>query len=162
MKLLREGFLVGLVGAFALALWFLAVDAMAGRALHTPAALGAALFRGPDAALAAATGAGQVTLVLGYTLFHGLVFTAAGIILAHVVTMLEQEPAVLLVAFFAVFVFFEFAYFVFAVAFVQRVIEEISFPVLIAGNVLAAGAMGGMLYWRHPRLHATWQLKLDS
>ena len=162
MKLLREGFLVGLVGAFALALWFLFIDLLAGHPFHTPAALGAGLFGGARGVGAGAMPANAAMLVVGYTLFHGFVFVAAGIVLAHVVAMLEQEPAIFLVAFFALFVFFEFAYFVYALAFVQRVLEQVSFPALLAGNVLAGGAMGGWLYRRHPRLHFKWELKLGA
>ena len=161
MKLLREGFLVGLVGAFALAVWFLVVDLIAGHPFHTPAALGAGLFGGTRA-VGAAMPANAGALIVGYSIFHGIVFVAAGILLAYVTAMLEQEPAIFLVAFFALFVFFEFAYFVYAIAFVQRVLEQVSFPALLAGNGIAAVAMGGWLYARHPRLHFKWELKLDA
>jgi hypothetical protein len=162
VKLLREGFLVGMVGAFALALWFLVVDLIAGHAFHTPAALGAGLFGGARGLGATDMPANAGILIVGYTIFHGVVFVAAGVLLAHVVAMLEQEPAIFLVAFFALFVFFEFSYFVYAIAFVQRVLEQISFPALLAGNVVAAAAMGGWLYRRHPRLHFKWELKLNA
>ena len=157
MKPLREGVLVGLVGAFALALWFLVVDVIAGHPLHTPNVLGMALFGGQRT-----LGSGFWGPVLGYTMVHGAVFIAAGILLAHVTKMLEQEPAIFLVAFFALFVFFEFAYFVYAVAFVQRVLNDVSLAALIAGNVIAAGAMGSFLYRRHPRLHFKFELKLNA
>jgi hypothetical protein len=162
MKPIREGILVGLVGAFALAVWFLVVDLIAGQPFHTPAALGAGLFRGSRAVTGAGMPEGAGALVLGYTIFHGAVFIVAGLLLSHVVAMLEQEPAIFLVAFFALFVFFEFAYFVYAIAFVQRVIDTISVPALLAGNLVAGLAMGGFLYWRHPRLHFKWELKLDA
>jgi hypothetical protein len=157
MKPLREGVLVGLVGAFALAVWFLLVDVIAGHPLHTPHVLGMALFSGQRT-----LGSGFWGPVLGYTIVHGAVFIVAGILLAYVTQMLEQEPAIFLVAFFALFVFFEFAYFVYAVAFVQRVLDDVSLPALIAGNVIAAGAMGGFLYRRHPRLHFKFELKLNA
>jgi hypothetical protein len=157
MKPLREGVLVGLVGAFALALWFLLVDLVAGHPLHTPNALGIALFGGRHV-----LGSGFWGPVLGYTIVHGAVFIAAGILMAHVTTMLEAEPAIFLVAFFALFVFFEFTYFVYAVVFVQRVLNAVSVPALIAGNVVAAGAMGSFLYRRHPRLHFKLEPKLNA
>lgn len=160
MKPLREGILVGLVGALALALWFLLVDVLAGHPLHTPNALGIALFSGRH--VPQGLGSGFWGPVLGYTIVHGAVFIAAGILVAHVTTMLEAEPAIFLVAFFALFVFFEFTYFVYAVVFVQRVLNDVSLPALIAGNVVAAGAMGGFLYRRHPRLHFKLELKLNA
>ncbi|MBI4541822.1 MAG: hypothetical protein HY705_02195 [Gemmatimonadetes bacterium] len=159
---IREGILTGLVGAAALALWFLIVDVLAGRPFHTPAALGAGLFRGVRAAEAAAMPEGAPALVAGYTVFHALVFVAAGVILSHVVAMVEHEPAIILLAGFALFVFFEFSYFVFALVFVQRVLAEISWPALLVGNAVAAFSMGGFLYSRHPRLHFKLQLKLDA
>jgi hypothetical protein len=160
MKPIREGILTGLVGAAALAVWFLIVDLASGRPLHTPAALGSGLFQGVRAVESLPEHA--AALILGYTLVHGAVFIVAGLLLSHVVAMLEQEPAVFLVAFFALFVFFEFSYFVYAIAFVQRVLEEVSFPALLAGNLIAALAMGGFLYHRHPRLHVRWELKLNA
>ncbi len=66
----------------------------------------------------------------------------ADVLFSHVVAMLEREPAIFLVALFALFVFFEFAYFVYAIAFVQQVMTEISVPALLAGNLVAAVAMG--------------------
>ncbi len=162
MKPIREGILVGLVGAFALAVWFLIVDFMAGQPLHTPAALGAGLFRGARAVEAAGMPEGSASLILGYTIFHGAVFIIAGLLLSHITAMLEQEPAIFLVAFFALFVFAEFSYFVYAIAFVQRVIDSISVPALLVGNLVAGLSMGGFLYWRHPHLHFKWELKLNA
>ena len=39
-RILREGFIAGLIGAGAVALWFLIVDTIAGRPFFTPAMLG--------------------------------------------------------------------------------------------------------------------------
>ena len=45
-RTVREGIWAGLLGAAAVAIWFLAYDAVAGLPLRTPALLGAALFHG--------------------------------------------------------------------------------------------------------------------
>src|SRR6266566_4914714 len=45
-RILREGFIAGLIGAAAVALWFLIVDVIAGRPFFTPAMLGSAVFWG--------------------------------------------------------------------------------------------------------------------
>lgn len=161
-KPIREGIFCGIVGAAALALWFLIVDVTAGQPLRTPAALGAGLFRGLRAADAATTPGGTAAMIVGYTVFHVMVFIVAGIILAHVVTMLEREPAVFLIAFFALFVFYEFSYLVFALAFVQRVLQDVSWPALLVGNGVAAASMGMFLYRRHPKLHFKLELKLNA
>ncbi len=69
-KVLSEGLFVGLAGAACVALWFFLYDAAAGTPLRTPALLGAALFHGlRDPAALVIT----PSLVLQYTLFHGLV-----------------------------------------------------------------------------------------
>src|SRR5205823_1851736 len=44
-RILREGFIAGLIGAGAVALWFLIVDIIAGRPFFTPAMLGSAAAR---------------------------------------------------------------------------------------------------------------------
>src|SRR5690606_1075247 len=72
-----HGLLAGVVGAAAIALFFLALDVAAGRPLWTPNALGSALFLGvappPDAPISAA-------LVGGYTVIHGWVFVSVALI----------------------------------------------------------------------------------
>ena len=45
-QVLHEGFIAGLIGAAAVALWFLVVDVIAGRPFFTPAMLGSAVFWG--------------------------------------------------------------------------------------------------------------------
>ncbi len=162
MNVLREGLLVGVVGAAALALWFLLVDTANGQPLHTPAALGAGLFRGERAIEALTMPTGATGLIVGYTIFHVAVFVAAGVILSGVMHVLETEPAVFLLAFFGLLVFFEFAYYVFVLVFVQRVLTEISWPVLLIGNAVAVASMGFVLWQRHPKLHFKWEPKFGS
>src|SRR6266550_2332676 len=45
-RILREGFIAGCIGAAAVAVWFLIVDTVNGRAFFTPAMLGSAVFWG--------------------------------------------------------------------------------------------------------------------
>lgn len=76
--------LAGVVGAFVVAVVFLAVDLFSGRpAMWTPAALGAALFLSESVA---ASGDLQPTAMLpvifGYTLMHGTVFISFGAMVA--------------------------------------------------------------------------------
>ncbi len=67
---LREGVIAGVLGATSVALWFLLVDAAAGRAFHTPAVLGTALL----GVLGPAGAEGTITRVIVYTIFHYAVF----------------------------------------------------------------------------------------
>ena len=43
-RTLREGILAGLIGATSVAIWFLVIDVIGGRPLHTPSVLGEALM----------------------------------------------------------------------------------------------------------------------
>src|SRR5437879_8435009 len=66
-RILREGFIAGLIGAGAVALWFLVVDIIAGRPFFTPAMLGSAVFFGetdPSKAVIA------FSRVVPYTMIH--------------------------------------------------------------------------------------------
>ena len=44
LGVIREGILTGIIGATAVAVWFLIVDTINGHPLYTPRALGAAVF----------------------------------------------------------------------------------------------------------------------
>ena len=70
---LGEAIPIGLIGAAAVAVYILVVDALAGSPLGTPNALGASLILGEPFALDAAIRPG---LVFGYTLLHGFAFIA--------------------------------------------------------------------------------------
>src|SRR6059058_5833825 len=66
-RILREGFIAGLIGAGAVALWFLIVDTIAGRPFFTPAMLGSAVFWGVhDPALVVI----EYSRIIGYTMIH--------------------------------------------------------------------------------------------
>ncbi|MEE8581325.1 MAG: hypothetical protein V3T33_07020, partial [Myxococcota bacterium] len=46
LSIAREGFLGGVIGAAAVATWFLILDTLAGQPFYTPAVLGAGVFQG--------------------------------------------------------------------------------------------------------------------
>ena len=87
----REGVTAGLLGATAVAIWFLIIDTVAGRAFHTPDMLGASLLSlfGPRGS------EGMATHVLFYTLVHYAVFIGVGLVLAWIVARADQEPTLL-------------------------------------------------------------------
>src|SRR2546428_14123165 len=76
-RILREGFIAGLIGAAAVALWFLIVDVIAGRPFFTPAMLGSAVFLGVH-------DPSQVVIeyfrIIGYTMIHVSAFIIMGTI----------------------------------------------------------------------------------
>ena len=78
-RILREGFIAGLIGAGAVALWFLVVDVIAGRPFFTPAMLGSAVFWGVrDPALVVI----EYSRIIGYTMIHVSAFIIVGTIAA--------------------------------------------------------------------------------
>ena len=142
--ILAEGVLVGLAGAAAVALWFLAYDMAMGMPLRTPALLGAALFEGlrDPAEL-------QITadLVVRYTLVHGAVFIGFGVVVAGLFALADRDRRVLF-ALFMLFCCFEvFALAVGAITW-EWLFRAISPWALLVGNALAALVMLGVVF-RH-------------
>ena len=150
--LLSEGVLTGLVGAGAVAAWFLLVDLLGGRPLHTPALLGAVLTGAPDAALAA-EGESRLTLATLYSVFHLVAFCALGVLATFLVHRAERTPsllALLLMLFAAV----EVAFTGFVALLEVQAIGDIAWYQVAVGNVVAAVAMGWFLVRHHPGVGA--------
>ncbi len=143
-----EGVVAGLIGAAAVAAWFLLVDVLAGRPFFTPAVLGSAVFLGlRDAA--------EVTIssqaVLAYTAIHILAFVAVGIAAAGILKDAEKNRGVLWLA-LEFFIAIEFGFYaVVALVFMPLLAELAWFNVAI-GNLIAAGVMGYYFVRIHPML----------
>ena len=88
-----EGLMTGLIGAGAVAAWFLVVDTVSGRPFFTPAVLGSAMFFGLREASAVTIG---VQAVAAYTVVHVIAFFAMGIVVAALLAELRKTPHVLL------------------------------------------------------------------
>ncbi|MBI4634886.1 MAG: hypothetical protein HY727_00920 [Candidatus Rokubacteria bacterium] len=150
-RLYQEGMIAGLAGAATIAIWFLILDTLAGRPLYTPTVLGTALFRrgaglGPGETLSI-----SVEMVLMFTWVHGLVFAAIGGIASRLLGLVERNPrfgfGVLLL-----FVVFQFGFIVAAMLFAAPVLRALAWPAVLVANLLAAAAMTGYFWLRHPNL----------
>jgi len=144
----REGFIAGLIGAVAVAGWFLIVDMVAGHVFFTPAMLGQALFWGvSDPSTVAVT----YPAVVGYTMAHVLAFVVLGIVAAVLACQVERVPATLfvVVVFFAVF---EFGFYVVVATMAQPLLGALAWTNVAIGNGIAAIGMGYFLWHAHPRL----------
>ena len=145
---LREGLVAGLLGAAAVAAWFFLVDALMREPFFTPAALGSAI-------LAGARGPGEVildpTTVLGYTVLHVSAFVLVGVIAAGLVAQVEKFPP-LIFGLVILFVVFEVFFIAVATMLGAWVLEELAWWSVLAGNFLAALAMGTYLWRAHPVL----------
>ena len=141
----REGTIAGLLGASAVALWFLVHDLAAGVPLRTPALLGAVLFEGlREPSGLVITG----SLVLKYTLVHGLAFIAFGWLVASLLVLVDHEPQ-LIFAVFMLFCCFE----VFAIALIailaSWLFETLTWWAIVTANVLATAVMLGYFFREH-------------
>src|SRR5690348_14346416 len=88
-RILREGFVAGLIGAGAVALWFLLVDTVNGRPFFTPAMLGSAVFwHTYDPAQVVI----EYSRIIGYTMIHVSAFVVVGVIAAALAAEVEEAP----------------------------------------------------------------------
>lgn len=144
----RQGLVAGLIGAGAVALWFLVVDLLAREAFWTPGALGSALLAG-----ARSPEQVQITLgtVLGYSALHVAAFLLVGVVASGLVEQAERFPPFVF-ALLLLFVVFEVFFVGMAALMGAWVLEEIAWWSVMAGNLLAAAAMGGYLWRVHPTL----------
>jgi hypothetical protein len=156
----REGAIAGIIGASAVALWFLMVDSIAGRPFFTPAVLGASLF---DLLGGGFGGRGLFAHVAAYTVIHFAAFILIGIAAAMLMNVLDRKPS-LLVGFIGLFLVFELCVFgAVAVLSQSPLFGTIAWYQLGAANLLAAYSMGRYL-WRahHPAEDERWVRALES
>jgi hypothetical protein len=147
-RILREGLMAGLIGAAAIALWFLVVDTIAREPFYTPSMLGSALFwglRDPAQVVVSAPA------VAGYTLVHTMTFLIVGTIAAAFACQAERIPSVLFLAAVG-FAAFEFGFYIVLVVWAQPLLGAVAWWSVAVGNAIAAGGMSYYLWRAHPQL----------
>ncbi len=146
--ILWEGLVSGLIGAVAVAVWFLIVDTLSGRPFYTPAILGSAAslgLRDPSEVVI------NLQSVGAYTAFHFLAFFAVGIVAAMLAAEAAKSLHVLwLVAEF--FIVFEFAFYSAVALVVTPLLAELAWINVAVGNLIAAVGMGWYLWLSHPEI----------
>ena len=145
-QIVEDGFFCGVLGAGVVALWYLVLDTIAGHPLYTPSLLGSLLFQ-KGAALSNVTV--QPSIVAWYSAVHAVAFLAVGMIAAWLAVQFERFPSVGIAMLF-LFVIFETAFFCFALAVGKNVLGTLGLWTIAVANLLAAAAMAGYLWWRHP------------
>jgi MFS-type transporter involved in bile tolerance (Atg22 family) len=146
--ILRDGIVAGVLGATAVALWFLGVDTIYAHPLATPAALGRGLLRifGPPG------NEGMLTFVAAYTIFHYFAFIVAGILLSVIVHWAHTQPTVLAGA-MMLFVAFEIGFYGLSAALQESpFLGALGWAQVATGNLIAAVVMGTYLWRSHPEL----------
>ena len=150
----QEGATGGIIGAAAVAVWFLAADTLAGRPFYTPALLGARFFQGSSAEQLAGWPESAAALVAGYTIVHTISFILAGLIIALALELFERTPPLLIPGFFFLVVFFEFVYYTYVLAFVEPIFGAVPWPAVLLGNLVAVASMIAFFWRRHSALPA--------
>ncbi len=149
-RVFREGLVAGMIGAVAVAIWFLVVDVAAGAPLRTPALLGAAVMEGlRDPAALVITW----PLVARYTLIHGAAFAVFGWLMAGLLALADREPR-LLYAFVMLFCCFEVLFIALIMILAEWLFETLAWWNILAGNLFAAFAMLAYFFRGH---RVTWR-----
>lgn len=156
--LLHDGIIAGLIGASAIAVWFLVIDTIAGHPFRTPAVLGNGLvdvFGAPDATDSA------LTFVLVYTIFHFGAFMFVGLLAALIVHLAKREPSILL-GFVVLFVATEIGFYGFTgLLHEASSLKDLAWYQVMLGNLIAASAMGYYFWRTHRELGDEFRHSLD-
>ena len=151
VSLYQEGMIAGVLGAIAVAVWFLVLDSLSGRPFWTPTVLGTALFRQSSGLDSPQTLPVSSEMVLMFSWVHGMVFAALGGLAARLLGYVESHPSagfgVLLL-----FVIFQFGFIAVATVFAEPVLRVLSAWSILVANLVAAAVMAAFLWRRHPRL----------
>lgn len=144
----RDGIVAGVLGATAVAVWFLGVDIIYAHAFATPTALGRGLLRvfGPPGM------EGDMTFLVAYTIFHFAAFIAAGFLVSVIVYWAQSQPTVLAGA-MMLFVAFEIGFYGISSALQESpFLGALGWAQVGTGNLIAAVVMGGYMWRTHPEL----------
>ena len=147
-EIVGDGVAAGLIGASAVALWFLVVDAALREPLFTPSLVASALLRGIPAT---ADHHIDLSMVAAFTAFHSLAFIAFGIVASWLVDRFQHTPDLPLIS-IGLFFALEGGFVIATKLLVPDVAEVIGHGFIVAGNVFAALGMGFYLrdQQRHP------------
>jgi hypothetical protein len=146
--LVRDGIVAGVLGATAVALWFLVTDMLYSTPLATPIALGRGLLNlfGPQG------GEGSLVLVVAYTIFHYLAFIGVGLLVSVIVYWSQSSPTVLAGA-MMLFVIVEIGFYGMSSALeASPFFGVLGWAQVATGNLVAAIVMGVYMWRAHPEL----------
>lgn len=157
---IREGVIAGALGALAVALWFLLVDGIAGRALHTPAVLGAIVLHAPDP-IAASEGPNRLLLAAFYTPVHFILFALFGVLVMLLMHGARKQPSLLMLA-LLLFAVFEGGFTGLVAILAYTALGDLAWYQVAVGNLIAVVVMGWYVWRRHPAIPALWRHRGDD
>ena len=144
----REGAIVGALGATGVAAWFFIVDVIAGQPFFTPRVLGESV----KGIVAPESFASPFVIVALYTVFHYAVFIVAGIAIMALVHGSARHIG-LLAGMVMLFVALEVLFYGFVLMLqLATPLEALSWYQVGAANLVAALLMGRYLWVKHPEL----------
>lgn len=146
--LVGKGLVTGLVGAGAVAIFFLVLDILRQRPFYTPAALGSLLFLGASSPTDVQVG---WAVVAAYTLLHLAVFAAVGVGLEWSAGRIERTPGMWLMGLLA-FITLEALFIGTAGNLSGWVLGDLGYWAIGVANLVAVLAMGSWVWASHPRL----------
>lgn len=146
-SLFREGAEAGVLGALAVALWFLLLDVLHGQPFLTPSVLGQVVLFGRDTPAMAPV----PEAIAAYTGVHFLAFVLLGIAVARIVDLAAHEP-VFRFLLFMLFVSFELFFLGVTYIFFAETAGLFPWWSILVANTLAAVAMAVYFRYRHPTL----------
>jgi hypothetical protein len=153
----REGVIAGVLGATAIAVWFLIVDSVSGHPLYTPQLLGQGLAN----VLGKTMMDSPTAQIVGYTIFHYAAFILIGIILTLVIHQADRTPGILAGLLVAVVVF-ELGFYILTALFSEGPLGQLAWYQIFIANLLAAGVMSWYLWKSHPRLTGHFKSALEG
>ena len=146
--LLREGILIGAIGAVVVAGWFLVTDLLQGRPLSTPSVLGQVILYGITDPIVTSPAAGPV---VAYSLLHFGAFALFGVLVTQMVH-LSMSSSLARFALMTLAVVFELFFFMVTYALFTGTSFLFPWWSVLAANTLSLLAMTYTLFRRHPGL----------
>src|ERR1043165_4105498 len=146
-----EGIVSGLIGAGPLAGWYLIIDLIKGRPFFTPAVLGTLVFQGPQAVASPESVHVTFQNVLAFTWIHILVMCAIGGAAAWLLALAEENPH-FGYGIVALMIFLEFGFILCVMVAAEPLLQALTYPAILVGNMLAIGTMGAYFWRRHPNM----------
>lgn len=147
-RILREGFVTGLIGALAVAAWFFIVDLIGGNPFFTPSMLGSAVFWGlRDPAMVEVT----FPTTIAYTMLHVVLFTLVGMIAAALASVVHKFPSTLFLV-VVLFAIFEVGFYIVVATMAAPLLGRLAWSNVAVGNLIAAVGMGYYLWTVHPEI----------
>jgi len=136
-SLAARGAIAGILAGTALVLWFLLIDLAEGEGLRTPRFLASVLSGATNLQF----GGGAIVV---YTLVHYAVFIVIGVFTAYVCKWMEIEPHTMF-GFVLGFLMFDVLFYGSIAATGVDVVNQLRWPVVLTGNVLAGLVLFGTL-----------------